>query len=144
MKKYFSFLMTIDNVSLFTLLLHVIGCRFVILRDEGKDDVESLPEHVSGALLLDAEETVAELDLDVPGAVHILHCVLVPGRSLEQIISVEWNYKRKVRHPRLLINHCFLKLHKITSKKEKNIYNAYAMHIIVNSILILTVDFAVD
>ena len=71
----------------------------MVLRDEGEDDVEALPEYVAGPLLLDAHVAVAELDLDVPGAEHILHRVLVPGRRLEQIISVQRNHEREMGHP---------------------------------------------
>ena len=88
-----------DLASAHTLLLHLPGRGLVVLRDEGEDDVEALPEHEAGPLLLDAHVAVAELDLDVPGAVHILHRVLVPGRRLEQIISVQRNHEREMRHP---------------------------------------------
>ena len=106
--------------SAHTLLLHLPGRRLVVLRDEGEDDVEALPEHEAGPLLLDAHVAVAELDLDVPGAVHILHRVLVPGRRLEQIVSVQRNHEREMRHPGYLSIHRLVKLKSLTSEGKKN------------------------
>ena len=81
-----------------TLLLHLPGGGLVVLGDQGEDYVEALPEHEDGPLLLDAQEAVAELDLDVPRAIDILHRVLVPGGGLEQIIPVQGNHECEMRH----------------------------------------------
>ena len=81
-----------------TLLLHLSGCGLVVLGYQGEHDVEALPQNVADPLLLDAQEAVTELDLDVPGAVDILHRVLVPGGGLEQIISVQGNHECEMRH----------------------------------------------
>ena len=98
------------------MLLHVNRGSFVILRDEGEDDVKPFSENEIGPNLLNLQRTILnnneyklfggkfkrkksiyrKFNFDVPGVVDILDGVLVPCRRLEQIIFVERYYKVKM------------------------------------------------